>query len=55
MLPSGFTSRVIARSGPTVASTGYTWHNAPHGGVCFADGTGWIYVSNAEIDSAGVV
>ena len=27
----------------------YTWHNAPDGGACFADGTGWIYVSNSEI------
>ncbi len=53
MLPSGFSSRVIARSGQAVASTGYTWHSAPDGGVCFADGTGWIYVSNAEIGSGG--
>ncbi|GAA2097196.1 alkaline phosphatase PhoX [Actinomadura alba] len=51
-LPAGFTSRVIARSGQVVPGTSYTWHSAPDGGACFADGTGWIYVSNAEM-SAG--
>ncbi|MGW4775834.1 alkaline phosphatase PhoX [Streptomyces filamentosus] len=53
MLPTGFTSRVIARSGQTVPGTSYTWHNAPDGGACFADGTGWIYVSNSEINPSG--
>ncbi|SFC19937.1 alkaline phosphatase PhoX [Streptomyces aidingensis] len=52
-LPSGFTSRVIARSTQTVAATGYTWHGAPDGGACFPDGSGWIYVSNAELGSGG--
>ncbi|MDQ0943687.1 alkaline phosphatase PhoX [Streptomyces sp. V1I1] len=52
-LPSGFTSRVIARSGQTVSGTSYTWHNAPDGGACFADGSGWIYVSNSEINPGG--
>ncbi|MCX5390594.1 alkaline phosphatase PhoX [Streptomyces sp. NBC_00094] len=52
-LPAGFTSRVIARSGQTVTGTSYTWHNAPDGGACFADGTGWIYVSNSEINPSG--
>ncbi|QNP63206.1 PhoX family protein [Streptomyces genisteinicus] len=52
-LPAGFTSRVIARSGQKVGSTSYTWHNAPDGGACFADGTGWIYVSNSEINPSG--
>ncbi|MET8014483.1 alkaline phosphatase PhoX [Streptomyces sp. NPDC005271] len=54
-LPSGFSSRVIARSGQTVAGTSYTWHNAPDGGACFADGSGWIYVSNSEINPGGGV
>ncbi|AKN72308.1 translocation protein TolB [Streptomyces sp. PBH53] len=53
MLPSGFTSRVIARSGQTVPGTSYTWHGAPDGGACFADGTGWIYVSNSELATGG--
>ncbi|MEU3397399.1 PhoX family protein [Streptomyces filamentosus] len=53
MLPAGFTSRIIARSGQTVPGTSYTWHNAPDGGACFADGTGWIYVSNSEINPSG--
>ncbi len=52
-LPAGFTSRVIARSGRQVASTGYTWHSAPDGGAVFADGTGWIYVSNSEVTPGG--
>ncbi|QKV90812.1 DUF839 domain-containing protein [Streptomyces sp. NA02950] len=54
-LPSGFTSRVIARSGQTVTGSSYTWHNAPDGGACFADGSGWIYVSNSEINPGGGV
>jgi hypothetical protein len=49
-LPSGFTSRVIARSGQRVTGTSYTWHNAPDGGACYADGSSWIYVSNSEIN-----
>ncbi|MFJ4333861.1 MULTISPECIES: alkaline phosphatase PhoX [unclassified Streptomyces] len=52
-LPSGFASRVIARSGQRVGSTSYTWHSAPDGGACFTDGTGWIYVSNSEINPGG--
>ncbi|MFD5743099.1 alkaline phosphatase PhoX [Streptomyces massasporeus] len=52
-LPAGFTSRVIARSGQRVGTTSYTWHNAPDGAACYADGTGWIYVSNSEINPSG--
>ncbi|MDC0766121.1 alkaline phosphatase PhoX [Streptomyces sp. HD] len=52
-LPSGFSSRVIARSGQTVSGTSYSWHNAPDGGACYADGSGWIYVSNSEINPSG--
>ncbi|MCX2925531.1 alkaline phosphatase PhoX [Streptomyces sp. NEAU-W12] len=52
-LPAGFTSRVIARSGRQVPGTSYTWHNAPDGGACYADGSGWIYVSNSEINPSG--
>jgi hypothetical protein len=51
MLPKGFTSRIVARSG-TVAAGSYTWHGAPDGGAAYpgADG-GWIYVSNSELGS----
>ena len=53
MLPSGFVSRIIARSGvqPYINSS-YVWHDAPDGGATFSthDG-GWIYVSNAEVDN----
>ncbi|WP_256104276.1 alkaline phosphatase PhoX [Streptomyces sp. ODS05-4] len=52
-LPSGFTSRVVARSRQRVGTTAYTWHDAPDGGACFADGSGWIYVSNSEVSPNG--
>ncbi|WP_062433822.1 alkaline phosphatase PhoX [Herbidospora daliensis] len=52
-LPAGFTSRVVARSRQVVSGTSYTWHDAPDGGACFADGSGWIYVSNSEINPGG--
>ena len=52
-LPQGFTSRIVARTGQQVAGTSYTWHAAPDGGACYADGSGWIYVSNSEISSTG--
>ncbi|TDD31880.1 DUF839 domain-containing protein [Actinomadura sp. KC06] len=52
-LPPGFTSRIVARSGQTVPGTTYTWHSAPDGGAVFADGTGWIYVSNSEVSGSG--
>lgn len=55
-LPPGFTSRIIATSGDTVASSSYRWHTAPDGGATFAtaDG-GWIYVSNSEVPFIGGV
>ncbi|MGI5350501.1 alkaline phosphatase PhoX [Streptomyces sp. CA-250714] len=53
-LPKDFTSRVIARTGQKVGSTGYTWHPAPDGGACFsAEDGGWIYVSNSEVAPGG--
>lgn len=55
-LPTGFTSRVLARSRRPVGGTGYLWHDAPDGGACFphADG-GWSYVSNSEVIPDGGV
>ncbi|MFD2351572.1 alkaline phosphatase PhoX [Nonomuraea ferruginea] len=50
-LPAGFTSRVVARSSRPVG--GILWHPAPDGGACFADGGGWIYVSNSEVPLVG--
>ena len=48
-LPVGFSSRVVATSGQTVAGTGYTWHDEPDGGAVFPTTSGgWIYVSNSE-------
>ena len=47
MLPAGFRSREIARSGASVG--GYQWHVSPDGGATFATGDGgWILVSNSE-------
>ncbi len=49
LLPDGFSSRVLATSGETVAGTGYVWPVFPDGGVVFpGDNGGWIYVSNSE-------
>ena len=51
-LPAGFTSRAVARSGQSVAGTGYVWHAAPDGGACFSvPGGGWVYASNSELGS----
>ncbi len=51
-LPSGFTSRVLARSGSTVPGTAYSWHHNPDGGATFrTTGGGWAYVSNSERNS----
>ena len=54
-LPAGFSSRVVARSGELVGTTGYQWHAAPDGGYCFAAPGGWVYVSNSEVDQLGGV
>lgn len=49
MLPSGFSSRIVAVSNSTVGTTSHTWHFSPDGGAVFAaPGNGWVYVSNAE-------
>lgn len=54
MLPSGFSSRVIARAGQRVTGTNYTWHSSPDGGATFAaNGGGYVYVSNSEVSSGG--
>ena len=51
MLPPGFKSRIVARSGHRpVTGSDYIWHDAPDGGAIYAtDDGGWIYVSNAEL------
>ncbi len=49
LLPEGFHGRVVARSGAApLPGKDFAWHYAPDGGACFADGDGWIYVSNSE-------
>lgn len=53
LLPEGFSSRIVAKTGlePLAAST-YVWHDLPDGGATFATtGGGWIYVSNSEADA----
>lgn len=53
-LPPGFQSRIVARTGQQVASTGHVWHADPDGGAVFAAaGGGWVYVSNAEANGVG--
>ncbi len=61
-LPPGFRSRILARSGQTVALTGShsgsaagrIWHADPDGGATFASADGgWVYVSNAEAVTPG--
>jgi len=54
LLPAGFTSREIARSGLPVAGTLHLWHLGPDGGATFpvSDG-GWVYVSNSEVPAVG--
>ena len=54
MLPAGFASRVVARTGDPVAGTSFRWHRAPDGGACVAspDG-GWRYISNSEVWDGG--
>lgn len=55
-LPSGFTSRVVARTGrePVPGKSAYRWHLAPDGGATFATvDDGWIYVSNSEVGGSG--
>jgi len=50
LLPTGFTSELVAVSGEMVPDTSYRWHLFPDGGACFAvaDG-GWIYANNSEV------
>ncbi|HRB03806.1 MAG TPA: DUF839 domain-containing protein [Ilumatobacteraceae bacterium] len=54
LLPPGFTSRVIARSGQLVAGTSYTFLNNPDGAgiVPRADG-GWWLLWNGESSNGG--
>jgi len=52
LLPTGFSSRVVARSGQAPTGAGYVWHAAPDGGACFSvPGGGWAYASNSELSS----
>ena len=52
-LPAGFTSRIVARSAQSVVpGSAFVWHGSPDGGACYADGDGWIYVSNCELVSS---
>ena len=54
VLPEGFTSRVVARSGETIGSGSYAWHSFPDGGATFStDDGGWVYASNSENIEAG--
>jgi len=51
LLPRGFASRIVARSGvPPVEGKPFAWHPAPDGGAAFPTPRGgWVYVSNSEM------
>ncbi|PCH60034.1 MAG: translocation protein TolB [SAR86 cluster bacterium] len=53
MLPAGFQSKIVARSGQSPTANGsYAWHGAPDGGACFpTEEGGWVYVSNSELSN----
>jgi uncharacterized protein len=55
LLPAGFESRVVARTGEhPVMGTSFRWHASPDGGATFSTGEGgWIYVSNSEVPENG--
>jgi hypothetical protein len=54
LLPTGFTSVLVAASGQPVAGTNHRWHIFPDGGACFAlDDGGWIYTNNSEAPVEG--
>ena len=51
-LPKGFQSRIVAITGEKpIESSDYVWHGAPDGGAVFSTDTGWVYLSNAELNS----
>jgi uncharacterized protein len=54
LLPAGFTSRVIARSGEVVPGTAYVWPPFPDGAATYAapDG-GWYHAVNSEVLAGG--
>ena len=48
-LPSGFTARLLGRTGEPVLGTNYVWHPEPDGAATFATGDGgWILAVNSE-------
>ena len=56
LLPEGFTSRVIARSGEVVEGSDYRWPVFPDGAATFAvEGGGWYLAVNSEnfVDGEG--
>lgn len=50
LLPQGFTSRIVSKTGELpVATSTYNWHALPDGGATFAlPNGGWVYASNSE-------
>ncbi len=50
MLPDGFSSKVVARTGETIGRQGYVFHGLPDGmGTYRTDDGGFILVSNSEL------
>ncbi len=49
MLPAGFSSRIVARSGLPVGTVPYIWPLWPDGAYCFpTEDGGWIHAVNSE-------
>ncbi|MFZ6005137.1 MAG: alkaline phosphatase PhoX [Actinomycetota bacterium] len=46
--PSGFSGRLVARSGTPVGLTPHVWPAFPDGAACFSADDGWILVVNSE-------
>ncbi len=54
LLPAGFRSRVLARSGEPVPGTGFIWPHSPDGAAVFRSlYDGWVYVANSEVQAQG--
>lgn len=53
MLPEGFTSVEVARSGEAVGPNAYEWPRFPDGGATYRVRGGWIYTSNSEVPNPG--
>lgn len=54
-IPENSSIRIVAQSSkPVISNQTFLWHSAPDGGACYSTkDSGWIYVSNSEIEERG--